>query len=244
MIAAIAARPRQRVACPCGWAGYRVHPNARDCPARGCPGDKIEALWTAGQGPGRSMVYLLHFHWPLQLVDGELREVPPEGFHACHYCGWTTDLPGRVRDHLAGVYVRGGKQRGRGARLVAAAIAAGATVELIRAWRAPREFEQLLKQRRDAPSPRTHNGGRRRGAARSLRPLCPHKDCGGDAAWQRWPQENVDAWVAELRAPAEARRAARDRHRAEVAAGMWDADAEWKLAFPHLAYDTPDVAQA
>src|SRR6266511_5953214 len=79
------------------------------------------------------------------LVDGELREVPPEGFHACHYCGWTTDLPGRVRDHLAGVYVRGGKQRGRGARLVAAAIAAGATVELIRAWRAPREFEQLLK---------------------------------------------------------------------------------------------------
>ena len=93
-----ARKPAHRVECRCGWVGYRVHPNSRDCPARGCPREKIEALWTAGQGPHRSIVYLLHFHWPVQLVDGKPRAVPPKGFHACHYCGKPASsglLPGR-----------------------------------------------------------------------------------------------------------------------------------------------------
>ncbi len=234
-----AARPRQRVACPCGWVGYRVDPNARDCPARGCPREKVQALWTAGQGPGRSIVYLLHFHWPLRLVDGELREVPPAGFHARHYCGWTCDLPARLRDHLTGVYVRGGKQRGRGARLVAAAIAAGATVELARIWHAPRAFEQFLKQRRK-------DGSTRCGAKRALTTLCPI--CDGHAL-RRYPQQRVYRLLglkkpAQLRQERRDRAAARARHRAEVAAGVWDADREWALAFPDQAYGTPDVAQA
>ncbi len=234
-----AARPRQRVACPCGWVGYRVNPNARDCPARGCPREKIEALWTAGQGPGRSMVYLLHFHWPPRLVDGEFREVPPAGFHARHYCGWTTDLPSRLRDHLAGVYIRGEKQRGRGARLVAAAIAAGATVEVARIWYAPRAFEQHLKQRRKG-------GSTRCGAKKALTKLCPI--CDGRAL-RRYPQERIYQLLG-LKDPAQERQerhkraAARGRHRAEVAAGVWDADLEWEQAFPNLAYNAPEVEVA
>src|SRR6266508_179308 len=173
MTAATAARPRQRVACPCGWAGYRVNPNARDCPARGCPREKIEALWTAGQGPGRSMVYLLHFHWPPRLVDGEFREVPPAGFHARHYCGWTTDLPSRLRDHLAGVYIPGEKQRGRGASLVAASIAAGATVEVARIWDAARAARPAAAPRRPSPSSaRSATAGRCAATRRSASTSC------------------------------------------------------------------------
>ncbi len=237
MTAATAARPRQRVACPCGWVGYRVNPNAHDCPARGCPREKIEALWPAGHGPGRSVVYILHFHWPLQLVDGELREAPPEGFHACHYCGWTTDLPGRLRDHLAGVYIPGEKKHGPGARLVAAAIAAGATVEAARIWYAPKVFEQHLKQRRK-------HGSTRCGAKKALTKLCPICD---DKALRRYPQQRIYQLLG-LKDPAQERQerrkraAARARHRAELAAGVWDATAEWNRAFPQLAYQTASQA--
>jgi len=237
--AARARKPAHRVECRCGWVGYRVHPNSRDCPARGCPREKIEALWTAGQGPRRSIVYLLHFHWPVRLVDGKPREVPPKGFHACHYCGWTTDLPARLRDHLAGVYVRGEKTRGRGARLVAAAIAAGATVEVARVWYAPKAFEQVLKQRRK-------DGSTRCGAKKALTKLCPV--CDGKALC-RYPQERVYQLLgrkdpAQERQERRARAAARARYRADVAASVWDADAEWERAFPGLAYGTAAAAQA
>lgn len=67
-------------------------------------------------------VYLLHFE--------------PAFHHAQHYVGWTDDLHARVDKHLAG----------NGAKLVAAAVAAGCHVELVRTWEGvDRHFERSLK---------------------------------------------------------------------------------------------------
>ena len=224
-------RVRQRVACPCGWRGYRVQVNSRNCPAPGCGTDrnKIEALWPAGQGPRRWIVYVLHFVWPgdgRPPIIGYRPDGTPVRFHAGHYIGSTSDLPARLRDHRTGVYVRGKKQHSRGARVVAAAVALGAKIELVRVWHAPPQFEAHLKQARKP-------GSTRCGVTAGSRRYCPLCD---PEAHLHWPQERVDEWVRQLRAPAEARRAARLRHHAEVAAGVWDADREWDLAFPQLAY--------
>lgn len=153
-----------RVACPCGWRGwrgYRVRPDSRDCPRCGGDRAKIEALWLAGQGPGRWRAYLVC--WAAD--RGEL----PDSSHADHYLGSTTDLPGRIAAH----------EDGRGARVTANAVEHGATLVLARTWdRDPftggtaREFELRHKQRKSAPSPRTRTG-KRRGANGSLRRLCP-----------------------------------------------------------------------
>lgn len=67
-------------------------------------------------------VYLLHFERPLR--------------HAQHYLGWALDHEARLRDHLAG----------KGSRLVAAVVAAGIGVELVRTWEGvDRHFERSLK---------------------------------------------------------------------------------------------------
>jgi hypothetical protein len=134
----------------------------------------------------------------------------------------TRPRDGRLRDH----------RLGRGARLVAAAVAAGATVELARTWRLPgaeaaRAFERRLKQRCPSFSPRTRNGGRRRGANSSLRRLCPQPGCAGAGAWRRYPEASVRApFLAELAA-----RQARREHRAYCrelkAAGVWDEPPPW-----------------
>lgn len=71
----------------------------------------------------RGTVYLLHFDRPFG--------------HAEHYAGWALDHQTRVDEHL----------RGEGSRLVAAAIAAGVHVELVRVWEnQTRAFERQLKQ--------------------------------------------------------------------------------------------------
>lgn len=239
----LAARPlpgsvRQRVGCPCGWRGYRVHVDSRNCPDSTCGADrsKIEALWPVGQGPGRWVVYVLHFVWRtedgLPPIIGYREDGTPVRFHAGHYLGATVDLPARLRDHRNGIYIRGGKKAGRGARVVAAAVALGAEIELTRIWYAPPQFEAHLKQARKP-------GSTRCGVNMGSRYYCPA--CHPQAL-QHWPQAKVDAWIAELRAPAEARRAARARHRAELAAGVWDADAEWRKAFPHLDAETTTAA--
>lgn len=201
---------RQRVGCPCGWRGYRVHVHSRPCPACHAPADQVQTLWPAGQGPHQSIVYLLHFTWP----HGR-----PRGFHAGHYLGATRDLPARLRDH----------QQGRGARLVAAATQAGAVVELARLWHAPPAFERRLKQRRPyGQSTRTRKGVRR-GCATSLRRLCP--TCVGERAFGRYPEAKVRAGYQAQRAEAAAarddRRVRRERWATERAAGVWDADAAW-----------------
>jgi hypothetical protein len=226
----MAARPRLRVGCPCGWRGYRVQADSRPCPAPGCDTgpERIEVMWPAGQGPHLSIVYVLHFRWPLRLVEGELREVPPSGFHARHYCGATRDLPQRLRDH----------RLGRGARLVAAAVAAGAGVELVRVWRVPLAFERRLKQRRPySESPRTRKGVRR-GCATSLVPLCPDPGCGGEQAWGRYSEARVRAgYQAEREAAAAARQARHDhlaRCDADRAAGVWDPVAAWPADWDRL----------
>jgi hypothetical protein len=235
--------PRQRVACPCGWVGCRVHPNAHDCPACAGRGEKIQTLWQIGQGPHQSIIYLLHFHWPsgrvdpwhIRLADGSVVK-----FHADHYSGKTRDFPRRLSEHLAGVYVPGQRgHRGQGARLVAAAVAYGAEVRVARLWHVPLEFERRLKQRGDSESPRSEKGTRR-GAWKGLRPLCPEPDCSGDKAWQRFPEAKIQAYYRSQRqavaAERQALRAARALHEAGIAAGVWNAEAEWDQAFPHLAY--------
>lgn len=74
------------------------------------------------------IVYLLHFDPPVA--------------HARHYLGWTQNLGQRLADH----------RRGAGSPLVAAAVRAGATVELARQWDdVDRHFERRLKNRHETP---------------------------------------------------------------------------------------------
>ena len=133
---------------------------------------------------------------------------------------FTTDLPTRWKDHLAGGYdPETHRNRGKGARLLAAALHAGCHIELVRVWYGPqaRQLEQRLKQRRKP-------GSLRAGARRSLNPLCPLCD---QNAYRHYPQ-------LPLAPPPPS---TRFRHDPQV----WDADREWDLAFPELAYG---VAQA
>ncbi len=242
-----------RVACPCNWMGDRCRPTARNCPWCGGPGDKIQMWWQVGRAH-ESVVYILHFLWP----EGVVRDpadrnwlIFPDGqrikFQADHYSGSTCDLPRRLAEHLSG----------RGAKLVAAAIALGAEVRVARVWHVPLAFEQRLRQppqpsisfepenSRYSSSPQSENG-RRYGAKKSLRPLCPEPGCAGEAAWGRYPEAKVKAYYRAQRqavaAGRQARRAARARHEAERAAGVWDAEAEWDQAFPHLAYGATAAA--
>ncbi len=241
--------PLQRVTCPCSWRGIRRNPTGRDCPACGGPRQKIETLWQVGHGPHQSIIYVLHFHWPygrldpwrIRLADGSIVR-----FHADHYSGRTRDLPRRVAEHLAGVYVPGQRgHKGSGARLVAAAIAYGAEVRLARIWHVPLEFEQRLRPSKPSDSPQSDSGVRY-GANQSLRRLCPDPECSGDKAWKRYPEAKVKAYYrAQRQAVAAARQARRewDAHCAQLNAdGVWDADRAWDEAFPHLAYGPATAA--
>lgn len=226
------------VECPCGWCGYRVNPKSRGCPRQDCDAgpEKIEAKWLAGQGPNQSIVYLLCFWWlygrvdPLHVrrADGQVVR-----FHADHYRGSTRNLPQRLRDH----------RLGRGANLVANAIALGAEIRLARVWHVPLAFEGRLSHRWESPSPNTRNG-KRRGAATGLRPLCPM--CVGDKAYGRFPEAKIQAFYRAQRLEEQAARQARREEKERVAiehATVWNADLEWDLAFPELAYGTPTAAQ-
>jgi hypothetical protein len=158
--------------------------------------------WLAGCAPRKGRcAYLAHISPPYK--------------HAEHYGGFTTDLPTRWKDHLAGGYdPETHSNRGKGARLLAAALHAGCQVELIRVWYGPqaRQLEQRLKQRRKP-------GSLRAGARRSLKPLCPLCDRN---AYRHYPQLS----------PAPPPPPTRFRHDPQV----WDAGREWELAFPELAY--------
>ena len=198
-------KPAHRVGCPvCGWVGYRRHPWGRDCPACGTDAAKLAPVWLAGTAPRQGRCCYLAHLWPAYQ-------------HASHYLGFTTDLPRRWPEHLAGGYdPTTHKATGRGARLLAAAIYAGHQVELVRVWYGAqaRTLEQRLKQRRMP-------GELRAGAARSLRPLCPV--CNPAGWWRRYPN-----------LPDPPRRPSWRRFRPDPA--VWNADAEWDRAFPHLAY--------
>ena len=232
-------QPLHRVACPCSWMGTRRKPTARNCPWCGGPGKRLETWWQVGRAH-HSVVYVLHFHWPEGVVRDGAWLAFPDGrrvrFHADHYSGATCDLPRRLAEHRSG----------RGAKLVAAAIALGAEVRVARLWHVPLAFEQRL---RSAPSdsPRSENG-QRFGAATSLRRLCPEPDCSGDRAWGRFPEQKVRACYRQRRQQAAAKRQARrawDAHCAQLKAdGAWDADGEWDATFPQLAYGIAAAAQA
>jgi hypothetical protein len=144
------------------------------------------------------------------------REPQPYAATNCrHIQHFTIDLPTRWRDHLAGGYdPETHRNRGKGARLLAAALHAGCQIELVRVWYGPqaRQLEQRLKQRRKP-------GSLRAGARRSLKPLCPLCDTN---AYRHYPQLP----------PAPPSQPRRFRHDPQV----WDADREWDLAFPELAY--------
>jgi hypothetical protein len=202
-------RPLHRVACGCGWVGYRVQPTSRACPACAADSQLLRPVWLAGCAPRRGRCcYLAHLWPPLR--------------HAGHYAGFTIDLPRRWGEHLAGGYdPKTRKNTGKGARLLAAALHAGCTVELVRVWYGTqaRALEQRLKQ--------PHKSGSvRAGAARSLKPLCPVCSPG---ALHRYPN------LPDPPPPPPRPRFIHDPV-------TWDADAEWDLAFPHLAYGAPALA--
>lgn len=75
-------------------------------------------------------VYLLHFSAPVG-PSGALRRDTAQ-----HYTGWALDLPSRLAEHEAG----------RGARLLAAARAAGITWQVARTWQGGRARERQLKR--------------------------------------------------------------------------------------------------
>jgi hypothetical protein len=204
------ARPVHRVECVCGWVGYRTRPNGRDCPRCGADKEKLWPVWLAGCAPRQGRCcYLIHI-WP------------PLG-HAAHYLGFTTNLPRRWPEHLAGGYdPQTHKNRGPGSRLLAAALHAGCTIELVRVWygQQARTLEQRLKQRQKP-------GSLRAGAARSLKPLCPVCN---PRALRRYPN------LPDAPTP--------PRRRFVHDPVVWDADAEWDLAFPGLAYGTAGAEQA
>jgi len=97
------------------------------------------------------------------------------------------------------------RNNGKGARLLAAALHAGCTVELVHVWygQQARTLEQRLKQRRKP-------GSLRAGAARNLKPLCPVCN---PYALRRY-LDLPDAPTPR-------------RHRFVHDPVVWDADAEW-----------------
>jgi hypothetical protein len=132
---------------------------------------------------------------------------------------FTTNLPRRWPEHLAGgcdPITR--RNHGLGSRLLAAALHAGCTVELVRVWYGAqaRTLEQRLKQRHKPGSPRA-------GARTSLKPLCPVCNPG---ALRRYPN------LPDPPSPPPRRRFVHDP-------AVWDATAEWNLGFPELAYPDP-----
>jgi hypothetical protein len=86
--------------------------------------------WLERHGRGVGVVYLLHFDRPI----GD--PTNPRGY-ACHYTGWTLDLPARLVDHAAG----------RGARLMEVVGELGIGWQLARIWAGTRARERSLKQR-------------------------------------------------------------------------------------------------
>jgi hypothetical protein len=85
--------------------------------------------WLERRGRGVGVIYLLHFDRPI----GDLAN--PRGY-ACHYTGWTLDLPARLVDHAAG----------RGARLMQVVGELGIGWQLARIWTGTRARERSLKQ--------------------------------------------------------------------------------------------------
>jgi hypothetical protein len=223
--AATATRPVHRVACDgCGWIGYRRAPWCRDCPACGVDRSKLRPLWLAGCAPHAGLSCYLGHIWPPPADPAH----PWPGYrHACHYLGSTIDLRVRWPEHLAGGYDPvTHKNKGPGSRLIAAALHFGCQVELVRVWYGSqaRRLEQRLKQRRKPEA-----DSLRAGAARSLRPLCPV--CNPAGWWRRYPD------LPDPPPPAPRRRFVHDPV-------LWDAAAEWNLAFPELAYPEPAAVPA
>jgi hypothetical protein len=193
-----------RVECAgCRWVGYRRRPHSRPCPRCGIAAAKVRPTWLAGFAPhaDKRCCYLLHF-WP------------PLG-HAAHYLGFSTNLPQRLAQHLAGGYdPTTHKGTGRGARLTAAAVHHGSQLELVRVWygEQARVLEQRLKQRHKP-------GSLRSGAKTSLKRLCPLCNPAGWA--RRYPNQPDPPQPP--------------RPRPQRFVPTWDAEAEWDAAFPHLA---------
>jgi hypothetical protein len=134
----------------------------------------------------------------------------------------------------------------------------GAEVRVARVWQVPLAFEQRLRQPpqpstscepenlRYSSCPQSENG-RRYGAKKSLRPLCPEPHCASEAAWGRYPEAEVQAYYRQLRQENKAKKESRrawDDHCAQLsAARVWDADQEWNVAFPDLGYAAATATQ-
>ena len=71
-------------------------------------------------------IYLLHFEQPYR--------------HAQHYLGWASDVQERLASHI----------EGKGNPLVAAAVASGSEVRVVRTWTGTRTLERKLKKQKNA----------------------------------------------------------------------------------------------
>jgi hypothetical protein len=146
--AAAAPKPIHRVECACSWVGYRRHPYSRPCPSCQAPAAALRPVWLAGCAPRRGRcAYLAHISPPYK--------------HAEHYGCFTTDLPSRWDDHLAGGYdPETHRNRGKGARLLAAALHAGCQIELVRVCVQPIRVEpgRRLQATRQGPGGRRSRG--------------------------------------------------------------------------------------
>jgi hypothetical protein len=71
-------------------------------------------------------IYLIHFDQPIA--------------HAQHYLGWTSDLPGRLKDHFSG----------QGSPLIRAA-ARVTSVRVVRTWVGSRTDERRMHNRHENP---------------------------------------------------------------------------------------------
>ena len=180
-------------------------PHSRPCPS--CCARRHAPAGLAGRlrAPQGRCAYLAHISPPYK--------------HAEHYGGFTTDLPTRWKDHLAGGYdPETHRNHGKGARLLAAALHAGREIELVRVWygRRPGSWS--------SGSSSAASRSLRAGARRSLKPL---------------PALRPERLPALPAAPAGAVATTRFRHDPQV----WDADREWDLAFPSwpTALPEPDL---
>jgi len=98
--------------------------------------------------------YLLHFDRPI--------------YRAQHYLGWSVNIARRVAQH----------QRGKGARLVAQALAAGIVVDLVRVWPEVDKAEERALKRRgpkaqcpECRSKRQRKSPRKRKSPGALNPM-------------------------------------------------------------------------
>lgn len=112
-------------------------------------------------GPGRLPAE--HVTPPVAGAQVYLAHLEPRLAHAGHYLGTSEDVAHREQVHTSG----------NGSRLVAAAVAAGSRVQIVRTWPGGYALERTFKKGRGRPGKGTRNTTGCRGGQTSYVGLCP-----------------------------------------------------------------------